>query len=244
MGKSVKHLIDHPRDRQKTHGMNAFNFKFTLNGNSMQPASYPAAATEAIAAGFNVVQWPVANDVAPAVVNDVFMDSHSDQGAGSPCHNEDPQAALGPVEHEVRFELLVLLMIVLKARYRDTLHCRQVDRSVGFSWTILAMHAMCSTPPPLSLDIVLTLNIPSIPTSPLRSQCHHQAKSHCLSFSHLCQMYRWHPIVAYLMCRGNSLHHHGLHIRMLASHCVSHLSITIFNLECPSIRWTHRSQCT
>jgi hypothetical protein len=197
----------------------------------MQPASYPAAASEAIAAGINVVQWPLADDVAPAVVNDVFLDSHSGQGAGSPFQTEDSQAALGPVKHEVRFKLLLLLMNLLNARYRNALHCRQTHRSVGFSWTILIMHAMCSIPLS-SLDIVPTLTFPSIPTSPIRPQLHHQAKSHCPLFSHLCQMYRWHPMMAYLMYR-DSIQNHGLRIRMLGSQCLSWLSMPIFNQESP-----------
>jgi hypothetical protein len=217
MGKSVKRLIDHLRVRQEIHGVNTFNFNFTMNGNSMQPTSYPASATEAIAAGIKVVQWPVAKDVAPAVVNDVFLDSHSGQGAGLPSQTEDSQAALVPIEHDIRCILLLLFMNLLNARYRNTLHCRQKHRNVGFSWTILVMNAMCNFPTP-SQDIVPYLSIPLIPISPIRPLLHHQAKSRCCSVSHRCQMYRWHPMTAYLICRDNSIHNHGLRILMSGSH--------------------------
>ena len=55
MGKSVKYLIEHLRERQEKYGVNGFHFKFTLNGNVMQPATYPDAAAEVIATGVDVV---------------------------------------------------------------------------------------------------------------------------------------------------------------------------------------------
>ena len=121
MGRLVKHLIEHLRIRQGTHGVNAFTFTFTQDGNDMQPASYPTAAAEAIAAGIKVLDWPVVNTIKPAVVADVILDASSsnmDQGT-KPTSQPAPSDAAA--FSEVSFKQLLLLVNILNRRYRPTL---------------------------------------------------------------------------------------------------------------------------
>ena len=59
MGASaVKLLLKHLRERQETFGVNAFHFDNVYRNKTFQPAKYPKAAEEVIAAGPGALTWP------------------------------------------------------------------------------------------------------------------------------------------------------------------------------------------
>lgn len=63
----------------------------------MHPASYPAAAAEAIAAGISVLDWPVAHEIGPADVGAQIVDAshdNSEQGTGSISQPASSQTAV------------------------------------------------------------------------------------------------------------------------------------------------------
>ena len=87
----------------------------------MQPASYPAAAAEAIAAGMKVLNWPVVNMIKPAVVGDVILDASSSNSDQVTESTSQPAPSDAAAFSEVSFKQLVLLMNILNRRYRPTL---------------------------------------------------------------------------------------------------------------------------
>ena len=59
MGKQVKKLINHLKERQKTMGVNTFRFEHTWKDKSFHPAQYLEIAKQAIDAGDEVLNWEI-----------------------------------------------------------------------------------------------------------------------------------------------------------------------------------------
>ena len=77
MGKQVKKLINHLRERQKTMGVNAFRFEHTWKDKSFHPAQYPEIAKQAIDAGDEVLNWEIPTDASvaeAAEINNITTD--------------------------------------------------------------------------------------------------------------------------------------------------------------------------
>jgi hypothetical protein len=63
MGKEVKKLLEHLRERQTTMGVNAFHFKKIWKDKKFYPSKYPDAAKLAIEAGDEVLNWETLTDL-------------------------------------------------------------------------------------------------------------------------------------------------------------------------------------
>jgi hypothetical protein len=63
MGKEVKKLVEHLRERQKTMGVNAFHFKNIWKDKKFEKSKYPEAAKQAIDAGDDVLNWEIPTDL-------------------------------------------------------------------------------------------------------------------------------------------------------------------------------------
>lgn len=66
MGKTVKDLLKHLRQRQEELGVNAFRFDNYLKDKKFYPAQYPDHAQSAINAGAEVKYWPIPVDIQPS----------------------------------------------------------------------------------------------------------------------------------------------------------------------------------